>query len=175
MPAILMLAMIPSIVMQQRDLILIMTTLGLGIPALTLLVVKAWATNSGNLYVAALSAANFLSNHRQKYIVAGAGPLGTMVAVMGIADRLVPFLLALGVSIPPVAGIYVADHWMNGSRMNRGDVPVRLNRLAFACWIFGICAALAARFDLLTLSGVSAIDSMLAAAAGYAICRRIWP
>lgn len=172
MPAIIMLAMIPSIIMHERDLIVIMTALGLGIPALALLVVKAWATNSGNLYVAALSAANFLLSKRQTYIVIGAGALGTLTAVFGITDKLVPFLVALGVSVPPIAGIYVAHFWVVRPSYNDDQPLPSVNFAAFICWGLGIAVAVAARFEIVTLSGVSAINSMLAAAATYlAWCR----
>ena len=174
MPVILMLAMIPSIIMGERDLTVIMTTLGLGVPALALLGLKAWATNSGNLYVAALSTANLLSNHRQKYIVASIGFIGTLSALMGITSSLVPFLVALGISIPPIAGIYVADFWIRHRKYDLDVIPPKVNAAALGCWLFGIAAAVAARSGLLTLSGVSAIDAMLAAAGSYGICRRFW-
>jgi cytosine permease len=175
MPVILMLAMIPSIIMHERNLIIIMTTLGLGIPALGLLVVKAWATNSGNLYVASLSAANLLSSRRQKLIIASAGCLGTLVAVLGVTERLVPFLVALGVSIPPVAGLYVADFWTRRVSYDHKRIPPALNIPAFGCWLFGIAIAVAARAGVLALSSVSAIDSMLVAAGSYLIWQRVWP
>ncbi|MCB2014661.1 MAG: cytosine permease [Sphingobium sp.] len=176
MPCILMLAMIPSIVTGEHDLTVIMTTLGLGLPALALLVFKAWATNSGNLYFASLSAANFLGYRGLKTIIIGAGVLGVLIAVSGLTDRLIGFLVALGVSIPPIAGIYIADFLHHGADKYMREAHVQSIRYgAFACWAFGIAVAILARMDVVSLSGISAIDSMVAAAASYLLLRRLRP
>tara|TARA_R110000850_G_scaffold2230_1_gene10990 strand:- start:142 stop:1410 length:1269 start_codon:yes stop_codon:yes gene_type:complete len=174
MPGILMLAMIPSIVTHEHDLTIIMTTLGLGIPALVLLVFKAWATNSGNLYFASLSTANFLAYRNLKAIIVAAGIGGVLFAMSGLTDMLIEFLVMLGVSIPPIAGIYIADFMVSGGKKDdyTGAVP-KINFAAFACWALGIGIAVAARMDFFTLSGISAIDSMLTAAASYLLFCRI--
>ena len=176
MPAILLLAMIPSVVTHQRDLIVIMTTLGLGAPALVLLVIKAWATNAGNLCSASLSAANSLANRSQKWIIIGGGCVGTMLAIAGISEKFIPFLIVLSVGIPPIAGIYVVDVlWLRATERQSGGGGIlpSVRYGAFACWAFGIIVALAARADLLTVTGVSAADSMLASAAGYLLISRL--
>jgi cytosine permease len=175
MPAILLLAMIPSVVTHQRDLISIMTTLGLGVPALALLIVKAWATNAGNLYSASLSAANSLSSKNEKWIIIVGGSIGTMLAVGGISDSFIPFLIALSVGIPPIAGIYVADLLGAAERVSSDVTPASVRYGAFACWGLGVAAALAARAGLLTITGISAADSMLVAAASYVMFYRIGP
>ncbi|WP_417620588.1 cytosine permease [Parasphingorhabdus sp.] len=174
MPGILMLAMIPSIVTRQHDLTIIMTTLGLGIPALVLLVFKAWATNSGNLYFASLSAANFLAYRNLKVIIVAAGIGGVLFAMSGLTEMLIEFLVMLGVSIPPIAGIYIADFMVTGAKKDdyTGTVQ-KINYGAFACWALGIAIAVAARMDFFTLSGISAIDSMVTAAASYFLFCRI--
>lgn len=176
MPVVLLLAMIPSIVTHQRDLMVIMTTLGLGVPALTLLIVKAWATNAGNLYSASLSAANLLSNRHQKWIIVAAGIIGIAFAAAGISDEFIPFLVALGISIPPIAGIYVADFlWVRTAEPDTSQLnslPL-INYGAFACWAFGIAISLIARQGTLTLTGTATCDSMLIAAASYLLLRRV--
>ena len=175
MPAIVLLATIPSVVTHQRDLITIMTTLGLGAPALVLLVVKAWATNAGNLYSASLSAANSLANRSQKWIIVGGGAIGTVMGIAGISAKFIPFLIVLSVAIPPIAGIYVADIlWLDAlQRPNAlsGKMP-KVRYGAFGCWALGVGVALAARMGILTITGVSAGDSMLAAALSYSVITR---
>ena len=178
MPTILLLAMIPSIVTHQRDLMVIMAMLGLGVPALALLVVKAWATNAGNLYSASLSAANLLPVISQKWITVGAGCAGILLAVAGISERFIPFLVVLGVSIPPVAGIYVAEFLLLKATIfdaKEIDKLPAINYVAFACWAFGIAVALSARAGILTVTGIAACDSILVSAASYVILRRLRP
>ncbi|MBJ7437543.1 MAG: PepSY domain-containing protein [Sphingopyxis sp.] len=55
MPSILFIALIPSIATGEQDLVKIMAGLGLGLPAIILVTFKAWTTNAGNLYSAALA------------------------------------------------------------------------------------------------------------------------
>jgi cytosine permease len=178
LPVILLLAMIPSVLTHQRDLILIMTSVGLGAPALALLIVKAWATNAGNLYSASLSAANLLSSHSQRWVVVGAGIVGTLMAVAGISQKFIPFLITLSVAIPPIAGIYIFDVLWLGAVARNTKESGNLHRIrysAFACWGFGIAVALAARTGFITTTGISAIDAMLAAAASYFLVCKLSP
>ncbi len=176
LPAILLLAMIPSIMTHERDLMTIMITLGLGAPALILLIVKAWATNAGNLYSASLGAANGFSSSNQRWAIIGAGLLGIAFAVAGISERFIPFLVALGVCIPPIAGIYVVDLlWAKRSSSSfelRASMPA-FNHRAFACWALGIGGAFSAKAVALDLTGIPACDSMAIAATSYALLLRL--
>ena len=164
LPFILILAAITSIVAGERDIILILTTLGLGLPALLLLVFKAWATNSGNLYSASLGMATIFRKFTQAHIVIGGGTIGVVLAALGITTHLIPFLLVLSICIPSIAGIYVADFFL--LRAGQYDLeqltrekPVAYQ--AFAAWAIGIAVATATSHGLITLSGMPAADSIL--------------
>lgn len=175
MPGILLIALIPSIVTGQRDLMIIMTSLGLGIPALVLLVFKAWATNAGNLYSASLSAASFFSRSAHALIVAAAGVVGVALAALGISDNFIPFLLVLGIMIPPIAGIYVTDFFFVRNSAYDLDALPDLPPVffgAFGAWGCGIAAATLTSRGAISLSGIPACDSILVASlAYYAISR----
>jgi cytosine permease len=174
MPLILLLALIPSTIMHEKDLMILMVTLGLGGPAVLLLVVKAWATNAGNLYSASLSAANVFEKFAHRKIVIGAGIVGTAAAALGVSDLFVPFLVLLGVTVPPIAGIYVVDFFL----VRRGEYDAaKIPELpafypaAFACWAFGISIAIAARTGLFTFTGIAACDAIIAASGSYFLLR----
>lgn len=174
-PFIIVLAMIPSVLTRHRDLIVIMTTLGLGAPALALLIVKAWATNAGNLYSASLAAANSFNSHRQRAIILVGGGIGTALAIAGITSQFIPFLILLSIGIPPIAGIYVVDVlcFSADRRMDHRVASPAMRWSAFGCWTVAILVAVGARSGILTLTGVSAADSMLAAAASYFVVWRV--
>src|SRR5690606_26916269 len=73
--------------------------------------------------------------------VAGAA-VGTLLALAGFADMLVPFLLALGTAIPPLGGVILADFFV----CRKGKFP-HLNsarawqRSGFMAYAAGVVAA----------------------------------
>jgi len=174
MPTVLLLAMIPSVLTQQRDLIIIMVTVGLGAPALVLLIMKAWATNAGNLYSAALSAANSLGVRSQRSVVIMGGCVGTLLAVAGISQAFIPFLIILGICIPPIAGIYVAD-FFSQQHQGKFNLPAvgSFNYVAFACWFLGIGIAIAGQMSMLSFTSIPSADSILIAAGSFLFTQRL--
>lgn len=76
----------------------------LGVPALVILIFSTWTANSVNLYSSSLSmSATIMSVKPWVFTILG-GILGGIVAVVGIVESFVPFLLILGVIIPPHCG-----------------------------------------------------------------------
>ncbi len=170
MPIVIFLALIPSIATGQRDLIIIMTSLGLGIPALVLLVFKAWATNAGNLYSASLGAATFTGRLPQPVVVAIAGCIGVILAALGISNHFIPFLLLLGITIPPIAGVYITDFYLlRGRTYNVDDLPSlpAVCPWAVTAWVCGIGIASLTSKGFFTLSSIPAIDSITTASVIY--------
>lgn len=164
MPFIVILAAISSIVVGKSDIILILTTLGLGLPALLLLVFKAWATNSGNLYSASLGLATIFRHLSQPLVVIGAGTVGVILAALGITTHLIPFLLILSITIPSIAGIYVADFFLLRGRrydLDRLASEPAISYPAFAAWVVGVAVAEATSHRLISLTGMPAADSIL--------------
>ncbi|QIZ38601.1 cytosine permease [Saccharopolyspora sp. ASAGF58] len=73
--------------------------------------------NDWNLYSASLGVVNFIetvfnrSTNRATVSIA-VGALGSLLAAAGILDHFADFLVLLGVAIPPVAGIMVAEYYV---------------------------------------------------------------
>lgn len=177
LPAVLLLAAIPSVATHERDLVVIMTSLGLGVPALVLLVFKAWATNSGNLYSGSLGFATILERLPQWGVVIAAGTIGIALAAFGISDHLRPYLMLLGITIPPVCGIYLADFFLlRKQTYNLEDLPrlPRISWVAFLAWGSAIAVGTLTARDILTLSGIPACDAIVTAfivyLAGMRLC-----
>ncbi|HEY8350968.1 MAG TPA: cytosine permease, partial [Sphingomonadales bacterium] len=169
-PVVLLLAAIPSIVTGERDLIMIMTGLGLGIPALVFMVFTAWTTNSGNLYSSSLGLANVFTRPSFPVLAGVAGIIGTVFALLGVSARLLPFLVMLGVTIPPIAGIYLADFFLVRRQQYdeaelEGAAPVAWP--AFAAWGLAVAVALLSARQGITITGVPACDSIVIASAVY--------
>lgn len=173
-PAVLMLAGLPSLASGERDLVKIMLALGLGLPAMLTVVLTAWSTNTFNLYSATLVGATLRPSQPQWQLSVLAGIAGTALGLAGISDMLVPYLLWLGIGIPPIAGIYLVHALRHdASTANSPTQPKPWRPSALAAWLIGSgWAALAPRYGV-ALTPVPALDSLLVSAAVFALSQAL--
>lgn len=159
------LAMLPAIITGSVDPMVYMLAAGLGLIALLILIGATWTTNAINLYSTGLVVGDITQSENYRVVVAFCGALGTGLALVGIADNLIDFLLLLGILVPPIAGVYLVDYFIFNGDIQRPKV---------AC----LSALLAAGFGLLHYQalipsdlscGLSALDALILSAALYAI------
>jgi cytosine permease len=180
-PAVFFSAMIPSLATGQKDLILIMMGLGMGLPALVLIIFATWSTNSHNLYATSLTLSSIFPSFPKWKITIAAGIIGTILAALGIMDYFIDFLLFLGITIPPIAGIYVADFFfVRGRNYDVADIAHRpdWNWVAFGAWVLASGIGIATAQGLFTLTSIPACDSIVAAFSLYLAgvrCARRFP
>ncbi|WP_031469160.1 purine-cytosine permease family protein [Sciscionella sediminilitoris] len=92
-----------------------------GIVGLIVVILSTAKINDWNLYGASLGVVNFVYTvfgkrmHRASVTLV-IGVLGTVLSALGFLDHFKSFLSILGVAIPPVGGIIVAEYWV-GRRM----------------------------------------------------------
>lgn len=169
MPLILLCVGITAIATGEKDLILVMLGLGLGIPALVFLVLTAWTTNAGNLYSGSIFLSSLLGKLPFRYVAAIGGGAGIGIALLGLTDYFVPFLVTLGITVPPIAGIYVTDFFQRGRHYDPGEQdtgrPIRFS--ALVGWATGVGTAYATGVGSFLLTGIPACDSMLVSAAVF--------
>jgi cytosine permease len=160
-PLVLILTGIPARLAGESDLVLIMLRLGLGLPAILIVVLAAWSSNAYNLYAITLVFRTF-THHAVWKLAAFGGALGAVLALGGLAQRLTPFLLVLSVAIPPIAGVYLAAYYIAWAR--RETQVQRAWRVdSLLSWVAGVIFS---GFGF-SISGVTAVDSLLVAMAAY--------
>ena len=169
-PIILLSSAVPSLVTGDPDLMSIIFALGLGAWALVVMVFATWTSNAANLYGSGLSLAAIFKGVRRWKLTALSGVFGTMLALGGIVDVFIPFLLVLGATIPPIAGIYVTHFYAFGNETYdteslNSDPPVRYN--ASFAWGLGIGIGILGSTGHFSLTTVPAIDAILVSAASY--------
>ena len=160
-PLVLTLTGIPAKLAGESDLVLIMLRLGLGLPAILIVVLAAWSSNAYNLYAITLVFRTF-TRHAVWKLAAFGGALGAALALAGLAQRLTPFLLLLSVAIPPIAGVYLAAYyiaWIRGEPQERR--AWRIDSLL--AWLMGVAISGLG----FSICGVTAVDSLLVAMAAY--------
>ena len=168
-PAVLLLAGFPSLAVGNKDLVAIMILLGLGLPALLIVALTAWSTNTFNLYAATLVVQTVRPATPPWKLSLIAGVMGTTLGLAGISNVLVPYLLWLGICIPPIAGVYLVNAALAG--------PVDTHRAwrieALIAWALGsVWAALPSGCGW-RITPIPALDSMLVCAGAYVALRKL--
>lgn len=165
-PLLMLAAAIPALASGEIDIMRLIVGFGLGVPALLVLILSTWTINAGNLYSASLSLTATFPRVAQWKFTLIAGAVGGGLAVVGIIDAFISFLLLLGAIIPPIAAIYVLDAWRGRSTNSPVHWP------AIVTWIFAAGGALAANAGYFTLTTVPALDATLIATVIYGIWTR---
>ena len=174
LPLVLLLVGLTAIASGEKDLVLIMSGLGLGLFAFIFLVLVAWTTNAGNLYSSSLYLSNILSTLKHRLIVLSAGGVGVGTALLGITDHFIPFLVTLGISVPPIAGIYVTDYVLRGQHYELSQLEgnMSIGVPAIISWLSGMAIALMSAKEVILLTSIPAMDSILVSALMFALFQR---
>lgn len=140
---VVMAGYLTSVATGTGDLPAAMVGLGLGAPALIVLIAAQWTTNDNNLYTSSLGLSAIVKLQKS-LIVLISGLLATAAGVLGMADYFIDWLIVLGIAIPPMAGILIADYYV----LNRGRYAfgpgVRYNQWNLTTFIAWLAASVAA-------------------------------
>ena len=164
------LGMIPVLVWNEIEPMTYMFIMGFGVFALAVLVFATWTTNVVNLYSTALAARASVPLGDYRSLVIVGGIVGTIAALVGIADHLIDFLIVLGLLVPPIAGVYLCDFFV----LKRTDFSsARLeNRPALKvnALIAGVGSGLLATwmyYSELSITSIGSLDSLLISVVAY--------
>ena len=166
-PAVLLLAGAPSLATGNKDLVAIMITLGLGLPALLTVALTAWSTNTFNLYAVTLIGQTVWRRQPAWRLSLGAGVIGGCLGLAGVGSWLVPYLLWLGICIPPIAGVYL----LNALWAPRAAPTAAWRPDALLAWGLGSAWSALSQEAGLQLTPVPALDSIGVSALAYALMR----
>lgn len=169
-PLVLTLCGLPSLVTNEKDVVVVMLALGLGLPAMLVVLLTAWATNTFNLYSATLVIATLRPKQPRWHLVVLAGAIGTAFGLAGIDQKLMGYFLWLSIAIPPIAGVYLMNFYLKSWwAERRSQVAWRVD--ALAAWALGGgYAALMGHFGA-NITPVPALDSIIVSALSYAVFR----
>ena len=174
-PCILTFAAIPTFQSGAADLIGVMVMVGIGLPALALLVLGAWIDASACLYSGSLSLTNQVKRFKLPWVTACSAAIGCIIAVLHAQTVFMPFLGILGVAFPPVAAVNILHTLTSRSLEERGPSPA-LRPVALVSWVLGSVVGYLTSHEFFTVTGIASIDSIVVTAAawlcGTAVTRR---
>jgi len=174
-PLVLTLSSLASMALGAPQLISAMILLGFGLPALIVLLLGAWIDTSACLYSASLSLVNQFPRFRFLPVVVCVTLVGIVLVAVGADKVFIPFLVALGLCLPPLASILVLSTIIPpASFPNTEGQTDRAGWVPMVSWAGGIATAVCASRDIVTLTTLPALDSILAAAALFVLAKTVF-
>jgi cytosine permease len=174
-PCILTLAAIPTFRCGAADLIGVMVMVGIGLPALVLLMLGAWIDASACLYSGSLSLTNQVRRFELPWVTACSAGIGCILAVFHAERVFMPFLAILGVAFPPVAAVNIL-HTLRSTPADERLGPPALRPVALLAWACGSVTGYFTSHDYFAVTGIASIDSIVITAVvwlcGTAVSRR---
>lgn len=165
-----------ALVFDGEEFLDIMIVIGLSWAAFAIVIAGSWVLNSLNLYSAGLSVEATLPNARHRTLTIALGALGTVAAFMNILDSFLTFLFYLSIVFAPVAGVIIVDYLLlrrdayhDGRLAMQRDVFVP----ALSAWVIGAVVALLGSEDVLTISGIAAVDAIVVAGVAHFVFSRL--
>lgn len=175
-PLMMTAAAIPALATHETSLMKLVTDYGFGTPVLFLLLLPTWTVNALNLYSASLSLGSTFPRVRPWLFTIGGATIGTILALVGILEAFIPFVLFLGLIIPPIAAIYVIDAWTRFRSADAAESLLGLPRFdwrAVGTWLASILIGVAGTYWGITATTVPALDATLVAAVIYGTLLRL--
>lgn len=169
---------IPTALSGRGSLIGAMGVIASALPAIVLLVVASVTANAGNIFQGTLAVSTLVPKAKKWQVTIALGVAVAIVGSLDIASWLPNFLLFLGVAAPPVAGIYIADFFLNrrnGYEEATLTADPAIKPLTFAVWAVGCALGYLTAYGVLSLTHIPSIDSLLVSAVLYALTIRFRP
>ena len=100
--------------------------------ALIILTINIWTTNDAAAYAFGMAGAEFFNKENKRPYIIGGVVIATVLAVSGAYNFLIPYLVALGIFIPPLGGTIIGDYLFVWKRQmpNLKDVEFKTFRVA---------------------------------------------
>ena len=160
-PLVLIISGIASLNTGEIDIIQIMKSVDLVLPAFILLFVSTWVTNATNLYSTTLTFSTISSSFSFKQICLVTSVAGTVLSLFGFSEHLFAFLNILGVFMPSISAIYLLDFfWLRRQKYDLDEIP-EWGRNGLISWLVSSVITLLTYLEYFHISHAYFVDSFL--------------
>ncbi len=171
-PLVYCIAAVTSIQTGELDIILIMKSYKLVLPAFFLIFISTWVNNATNLYSTVLTFSTIKSRISFRNLCLITSLFGTVLALLGFTNYLFEFLDILGVLAPSISSIYILDFfWLKKQNYELKDI-VPWGKKGLISWATGSAIALMTYFEFFQITHAHFVDSFLIAGIIYYLLTR---
>jgi len=150
-----------ALVYGNEDIVQVMAQQGLLLGGLVLFLLNMWTTQDNTIYAFSVASAHMFRTRKRTLFVLGGATFALILAMGGIYEALVPYLVLLGTFIPPIGGIVMADYWLY--RTDGFDIEHKQPNFNWA----GIAANVLGSAIAYFTPGIKPINGIVAAAVIY--------
>lgn len=148
---------------------------------MVVLVLAQWTSNDNNVYSGSLGLSVVFEKMPKYKLAIFTGVSGTIFAVIGLSNMMIPFFSVLGIFTPPLGGCYLADFYLcrkfySFDRLNKLK-KVRIESMAaylIAAAIGFMTTQTSPGFALFEITTIPAIDSFVAAFIMQIVCVKLF-
>lgn len=101
-----------SLIYSQADIVDVMIAQGSITLAILMLFLNLWTTQDNTIYNFSVAGCNLLRTEKRRTVTLVGAAIGTLLALGGMYNYLIPYLILLGTFIPPLGGVILADFWL---------------------------------------------------------------
>ncbi len=155
--------MIGGLAIQVGDMVEIMMNMGIIVMGVVILIFNIWTTNTATAYAFGVAASEFFNKPNKAPFVIGGLIIATIMAVTGIYNVFMSFLIALGVFIPPLGGIIIGDYFYSWKKVFPKIEFVRFRKARYANWIAYILSTVGAYVSSVYEVGIPSLNGIILA------------
>ncbi|MEM6437551.1 MAG: cytosine permease [Cyanobacteria bacterium P01_D01_bin.115] len=158
----------------EPDIVKVMATQGLLVWGLILFFFNMWTTQDNTIYAFSIAGSNMFRTRKRTLLVLGGATFALVLALGGIYEMLVQYLILLGTFIPPIGGIIMADYWVNRG----GEFPALSEPQPAFNWagiIAYVSASAIAYFTNASGWGIVPLNGIVSALVIYVVLTKLIP
>ncbi|MEL6400810.1 MAG: cytosine permease [Cyanobacteria bacterium J06626_4] len=158
----------------EPDIVKVMATQGLLVWGLILFFFNMWTTQDNTIYAFSIAGSNMFRTRKRTLLVLGGATFALVLALGGIYEMLVQYLILLGTFIPPIGGIIMADYWVNRG----GEFPALSEPQPAFNWagiIAYVAASAIAYFTNASGWGIVPLNGIVSALVIYVVLTKLIP
>lgn len=159
-----------ALIYGQPDIVEVLAIQGLLGAGIAMLFLNIWTTQDNTIYNFSIAGCSFVQSKRRRTVTLCGAAIGTVLAVAGMYEWLVPYLVMLGTLVPPLGGVILADFLVRRRKLPPLE-QVESRRFNGA----GITAYLAGAAAAQFLPGIPPVTGILVAGAAYWLASVISP
>jgi cytosine permease len=156
----------------EPDIVKVMAQQGLLVWGLILFFLNMWTTQDNTIYAFSIAGSNMFRTQKRTLFVLGGATFALALALGGIYEMLVNYLILLGTFIPPIGGIIMADYWIH----RRGQFPSLADPQPAFNWagiIAYVAASAIAFFSDKASFGIVPINGIVSALVIYVVLSKL--
>lgn len=157
-----------SLIYGNEDIVDVMAQQGLLFWGLLLLLLNMWTSQDNTIYNFSVAGAHLFRTNKRNAFVLGGATLALVLAWSGIYKILVPYLIFLGIFIPPIGAVIMSDYWL----CRRGKFPALEEPQPRFNWA-GIISYVVASAIAYFAPGIKPINGIVAALILYYVLSKL--